>query len=273
MRTEVVDESELLRGINNHLPFNLFRKTVFDNADFDALIIMDCCYASTAAIGQTRKELIAACPVGGTARAGERGLLASICQILEHAAAEHEVLSTCQLYTSLLERAFCLHHDKSPILSQTPMHTNLNPFQVPIILAPLAEGKFTQRNPSMIYGPGQVKAVISVNLESNEQLSKYQVRKAIENSKRNLRDHVRVSNVFQTKSALAIFETTIDLWYCLQPHPAIELLALERPETLRKIEPPNTILAHDVPAYDSSQTVLSMRPAGNILGPSGSSSK
>lgn len=274
MKTELREEAELLLcGMNNYLPFNPLRKQLFDNAIFDVLIIMDCCYASTAAIGQTRKELIAACPVGSTAPTGERGLLANICQILEHAAAEHEVLSTCQLYTSLLERAFCLHPDKNPILRETPIHTNLNPFQVPIILAPLAEGKFTQRNPAMVYGPGQVRAVLSVNLESNEQLSKYQLRQAIEGFKSQIRGHVQVSNVFQTKSALVIFETTTDLWYCLQPHPAIELLALERPESPRKIEPPNTILAHEVPAYDGSQTVLAMRPAGNVPEPSGSSNK
>lgn len=273
-KTELEEEAELLlAGRNNHLPFNPFRKEVFDNAEFDALIIMDCCYASTAAIGQSGKELIAACPVGSTTPPGERGLLANICQILEHAAADHQILSTCQLYSALIERAWCLHPDKRPILRETPIHTNLNQYQVPIILAPLAENDFTRKAPSMIYGPCTAKVILSMDVKDGQHTSKELMRRFIDHLK--LDRQIRVVDVFQTDSALAIFETTIDLWYCLQPHPAIRLLALSRPDELRKIDPPNTLLAteaQDIPGFDGSQTVLAMRQ-GNAPKPSGSSGK
>lgn len=268
MKTELEEEAELLLcGKNNYIPFNPLRKKVFGHAPFDALIIMDCCYASTAAIGQSGKELIAACPVGSTAPGGERGLLANICQILEHAAAQHEVFSTCQLYTALIERAWCLHRDGAPIMRETPIHTNLQPFQVPIILAPLAErgSSINQKASSMIYGPCTAKAVLSVDLEEGQQLSAGLMRRFIQRQK--LDKYIKVLDVFQTKSVFAIFEVTIDLWYCLQPHPAIQLLALKRPERLRDIDPPDTVLAtavqQDLPASHDSQTTLVMR-SGNV---------
>lgn len=268
MKTELEEEAELLLcGKNNYIPFNPFRKEVFDQAPFDALIIMDCCYASTAAIGQSGKELIAACPVGRTAPGGERGLLANICQILEHAAAQHEVYSTCQLYTALIERAWCLHRDGAPIMRETPIHTNLQPLQVPIILAPLAErgSDITQKASSMIYGPCTAKAILSVDLEEGQRLSSDSMRRFIQHLK--LDNYVQVLNVFQTKSTLAIFEVTIDLWYCLQPHPAIQLLALSRPERLPEIVSPDitvaTAVQQDIPASHGSQATLVMR-SGNV---------
>lgn len=246
LKTELEEEAELLiAGKNNYMPLNPFRKEVFDNAPYDVLLIMDCCYASTAAIGQSGKELIAACPVGSTAPGGERGLLANICQILEHAAAEHEVYSTCQLYAALIERAWCLRRDGDTILRETPIHTNLHQFQVPIILAPLAErgSEMNQKPSSMIYGPCTAKVVLSVDLNEGEHLSAVSMGRFIQGLK--LDNYIKVLNVFQTKSLLVIFEVTTDLWYCLQPHPAIQLLALTRPERLRDIpvDPPDTILA------------------------------
>lgn len=84
----------------------------------------------------------------------------------------------------------------------------------------------------MIYGPNVAKAVLSVHLREGQHLSTETMWRYIDRLK-----------IYKYHKALDVFKTTIDLWYCLQPHPAIQLLILSQPKKLRKIDHPDTILA------------------------------
>ena len=89
-----------------------------------------------------------------------------------------------------------------------------------------------------------------MDLKDCQHLNAESMRRFIQHLKLDV--HVTVLNVFKTKSVMVFFEITIDLWYCLQPHPAIQLLALSRPDRFLDMDPPNTILAIAGPGRYSS---------------------
>ncbi|KAK7935858.1 hypothetical protein PG985_001353 [Apiospora marii] len=227
----------------NQVNFNSFRKTYIDSLPNDCLMLMDCCYGSTAAIGRGSKECIAACPVEGETPSGPRSFTSNLAFLLEAARNNNMVYTTNTLFHDLVERTFRLdpnsmhnpaydkYFDKPvPFLRELPLHTNLNPGRLPIELAPIRDNQRSRdERRKLVASPGisrrGVSAILEVHFEdARETLDREGLQELLS---RRYRGRVNVRDLFHTKSSIAIIEMDIPIWYCLQPHPAIRLMCLQ----------------------------------------------
>ncbi|KAK8079441.1 hypothetical protein PG997_007259 [Apiospora hydei] len=139
-----------------------FRENCVANLEHDVLILLDCCYGTTAEVGPGSKELIAASGKDRTAVQGKRGFTAKIAALLETARRDGRDYTTSLLFTDLVRMNFLKDPDaeqaeaSSPVtlMSEITLHASMNKGRLPIVLAPVGRR----------LGPGESRQLVNQNL-------------------------------------------------------------------------------------------------------------
>jgi hypothetical protein len=204
------------------------RRETIDRAKADVLILLDCCYASGAAIGEG-KELIAATAYGSTAYNGPKSFSSNLIQQIQHTATTKQILTTPQLYARLATKPFILDANGQPELASTPIHVqNYDTHRMPIYLAPLfpSSGWVAARHPLIFAQP--VNVLLGVHLADANHANLQEMRWWLTRSRPDSVHRVELVNLVPSNAAILFVKMALDVWYSLKDHPAISFIAFER---------------------------------------------
>ncbi|KAJ4307545.1 hypothetical protein N0V84_012655 [Fusarium piperis] len=195
---------------SQQINFQEVRTRLIDPCPANVLILLDCCSAAGAGIGN-RKELIAASAFDGVTRGGPDGFTSILVQQLQHALDNRHIMSSAQLYNRMATQ-----------------HLNPNTTQMPIMLAPnFAHEQWTPGPVNPLF-QSPVSVVLHVHLRDANEATLSQIKNWLLVNRPHNVARVEIKAVIPSFSMIFIIRVTLDVWYSLRSHRAISFIGFEK---------------------------------------------